>query len=130
MASRSFKPIQTLGTRAVLLAFTIVPNGTSTPTIENDNDKAVASIARTGVGTYTITLRDTYARLVAWHFGVRLNSDVATTVQITGAPDVASARTIDITIQQESAGAFAAADIAANANNRIGVQLYLRDSTV
>jgi hypothetical protein len=131
MANRNFEQqILTIGKRRVKLDFTIVPNGTSTPTIVGDTQKAVQSISRQGVGTYTITLKDSYKTLIAVQFGFQLNAAAATLAVVTGATDVVTAKTIPFTILQESAGTFAAADIAANANNRIGVSITLSDSTV
>lgn len=112
----------------VVLQGSFRPNGNGTV----DNTKNVGAgftVARTGVGTFTITLDDSYAALYGASFQVQLNAAAATQV-ILGAVDVVTAKTIAITAMAEAAGSFAAADIASNANNRIFFTLVLKDSAV
>lgn len=128
MADRNFEPQHTLGKGRVQLDFTIVPNGTDPPTIEEDYGKAVESVSRTGAGALQFVLKDKYKAVVSTKYQVKLNAAAASIV-IEGANDVAGARTFALTVMTESAGSFAAADIAAHANNRIRVSLVLRNST-
>lgn len=124
MANRQCKPLRGNGNGSKVLTFQIKPNGTSTPTVSDNPDKVVASVSRSGVGTYTITFTEKYLALRAITCQVQLNAAADTQVQITGATAVAGAKTVGITILT----AGVAADIAANANNLLHFTAVMKDS--
>jgi hypothetical protein len=126
MANRTFKPLNgTNGNGKRLLTFQVKPNGVSTPTLAENGDNVVASVSRSGVGTYTITLTDPFLALAAIHCQVQLSAAADTQVQITGTTTVATTKQIGITILT----AGAAADIAANAANILHFTCVMRDSS-
>lgn len=106
------------------------PQGTGAPTQPTDETDYVV-ITRTGVGTYRFTMVEKHVKLAGVPvFGVQLNTATATVVIVTGATTVGTTKLIDITIMQEGGGTFAAADIAANANNRIGYEIEFSDTAL
>lgn len=124
MSNKGFKEVWGAGNGTKIVSFQIKPNGTSTPTIGENPDKVVASVSRSGVGVYVITLNDKFLALRSCHVQVQLNAAADTQVQLTGATTVATTKTITTTILT----AGVAADIAANANNILHFTLNLRDS--
>jgi hypothetical protein len=129
MASRAFSNVQTLGKGIVALSGRFRPNAASA--IDNTLNKGLGySVARTGVGAYTVTLQDGYVDALAIIPGVQLNTLLKGNVQITGAIDVTTAKTFVIQYQEETAGALAAAEIASNANNWVHFVAVLRNSEV
>lgn len=122
----------------VLLEGYFLPNGVSAPTFTPAGTAAgapggfghgVVSIVRTGVGTYTLTMDAAYPYLIWWDFQVMLGTAAATMVQV-NTETVNSTKTVTFTILAESAGTFAAADIASGPNNRIAFKLSLQAVTV
>ena len=104
------------------------PQGTGAPTQPTDETDYVV-ITRTGVGVYLFTLVEKHVKLAGIPiFGFQLNTAVPTIGIVTGATAVGSTKTFSVTFMQESAGSFAAADIAANANNRIGYEIEFSDT--
>ena len=80
MASRIFQRPWTIGQNWVNLVLKIVWNGTGTPTlgIEGDPKGAYVSIARTGVGTGTITTKDPYPGIVTKQVSVTRGTPAGT----------------------------------------------------
>lgn len=110
-----------------VLAFTFAPNGSDAITLGTTAKQAgVSSVARTGTGAFTITLSERYQELVSASFQLQLATPAAALFCV-DAVDVSSAKTITFKHYAESAGTFAAADIAANAENLVRVVLYLRN---
>lgn len=129
MASRAFDLVKTLGKGYVILSGRFRPNGNGT--IDNTLNKGRGwTVARTGVGEYTVTLQDGYVDAIAIVPGVQVNALLKGCVQLTGAVDVTTAKTFKIQYQEESAGALAAAEIASNANNWVHFTAILRNSQV
>lgn len=127
MANRILYPLKGCNSPGkTLITFGIAPNGTSTPTIVEDSCNFVASVSRSGVGVYAITLTDTYVALAGILTQVQLSAAADTQVQITGAPTVTTTKIITTTILT----AGVAADIAANAANVIWFTVVMRDSSV
>jgi hypothetical protein len=125
MANRTLYPLRGVGGPGkVLVTFGIAPNGTDPPTIVEDYGNYVASVTRSGVGVYAIVLNDTWLALASIQTQLQLSAAADSMVQITGAPTVATTKTITTTILT----AGAAADIAANAANVIFFTLVLRET--
>jgi len=69
MANRNFSQFQlTLEKTPVSLWGRYTVGATGAPTIDIPNSKGIKSIVRNGVGKYTITLQDTYIRLLGFNF--------------------------------------------------------------
>ena len=127
MAARAFTDIQTLSKGVKVLAGAFRPNAAGV--IDNTLNKGLGwSVARTGVGAYTVTLQDGYVGILAIVPSVQLNALLKGCVQLTGAIDVTTAKTFVIQYQEETAGALAAAEIASNANNWVHFVALLRNS--
>jgi len=125
MADRNFNPLQALGREYKVIAGSFRPNGSSA--VSNTTNTGVGfSVARTGVGAFTITLTDKYVSLIGAEFQLALATPAAAHDICIGAVDVSSAKTIAFV--HYSAGA--AADIASDAANRIYFTLTLSNSSV
>mgnify|MGYP001573909474 CR=1 FL=1 len=108
-----------------ILAGSFAPAGTGAPTAKKGRRYTVA---RSDVGKFTITLLDKYVELLSVVASLQLATAAASVVQV-GTYD-ATAGTIVLQVLTESTGALVAADIAANANNRVNFVLFFKDSTV
>ncbi len=77
MANRVFQPLFSAGYGRVLLSGAWYPNGTSGPTLASGAPvagHAGFTIARTGVGTFTLTLPDKYAAVLDVNFNLILQT--------------------------------------------------------
>lgn len=104
------------------------PQGSSAPTQPTGQTNAVV-VTRTGTGVYLFTFARPFNRLIYANFTPQLNTAAAGMFIITGTVDTQTAKTISVTYMQESAGTFAAADIAANANNRVYYEFEFSDNS-
>lgn len=125
MANRQFYPMNTQGTQHVNLNFSFAPAGAGAPVVGEGCAGYVASITRTGAGAFLITLVDKYAACVSAEAGLQLNAVADLKCQF-GAIDVVSAKTLALNVLAVATPT----DIAANANNKVHVQLVLRNSSV
>ncbi len=127
MANRTRRKIQTLGISLVQVHFTFFPNGASDPVAADIRDPGytVASITYAS-GIYTVTLRDTWARLVG--------KQVSYQNQATNVDMYAQFGEIDLTAKtvkiQMKTGATNTQPAAANANHSVSVTLTFQESTV
>jgi len=124
MASRVFRNVQALNPELKIVTGSFTTNGSSDPDSDNNTGKGW-SVARTGTGEYTVTLEDTYPALLSGNCSLGLNAAGDSQVQF-GAIDVVTAKTI--VIRTITAGS--AANIAANANNRVHFTLCLRNTDI
>lgn len=127
MANRIFRQFANyLENSPVFLWGEVAIGAVGAPTVTAAKSKGIASVVRTGVGAYTITLSDPYTDF--FHFN-------ASRTLAAGAPAAASAviRTVDvrgskqITIQYVD-GAGAAIEL--NSGTVLNLQLQLKRSTV
>ncbi len=124
MASRIFRDIQALNLKSVVIIGSFRPNGTSA--VDNTlNTGQGYTVARSGVGIFTITLNDKYVSCLSATTGLALSAVADTALQF-GAIDVSSAGTLVLNVLT----AGVAADIASNAANRIHFTLVLSNSNV
>jgi len=105
----------------VVIAGSFAPNGSSAISAAS-NEGLGWSVARTNTGLYTITFSDKYAALVSFDLTLQMNTPAAQ-VLCAGAFSQ-SGKTITIT----NFTSGSAADIAANANNRIHFTACFRNS--
>lgn len=127
MADRMFHPHEgSLDVGLVMMQGSFRPNGTSAVSSSTVKGNGF-SVARTGVGEFTVTLEDKYVELISGSLSLQL---AAADDQILhwGAIDVASAKTLVINVWDISDAA--AADIAADASNVIHFCLMLKNSSV
>lgn len=119
MASRQFHTVQSANPEVKVIEGSFAPAGTGAPTDVNGKG---FTVARTGVGTYLITLANKYAKFL---------SGTATMQLATGADIVpqlgtysASARTLVLRLQ----AAAVATEVAADANNRVHFTLRFKNT--
>lgn len=122
MASRTLYDKQSPHPAHADVAFSFAPAGTGAPT--SVEGKGVSTVTRTGVGTFLVTLQDAWNALVAATGTLQLSAAADSVVQF--GDYSASAKTLVVRVLT----AGAAADVAANANNRVHVSLTLRNSSV
>lgn len=125
MAERNFDDIQVLGREKKIITGSFRPNGAGAV----DNTANVGkgfSVARTGVGAFTITLEDRYWALDSSHYQLALAVPAAAHDLCEGIVDVKVAKTLPFV--HYSAGA--AADIASDPANWIRFTLILSNSSV
>lgn len=89
MANRNFMPVVAAGQNRVILGGSWYPNGTGAITT-SDGVTAPAhsgfTVSRTGVGTYTVVLRDKYFAVVDVNFNLILQVTSNQTSRIIGVP--------------------------------------------
>ena len=130
MASKIFYGVQAAQPSMKIIAGPFKPNGSSA--IDNTANAGTGfTVERTGTGQYTVTLDESYPGLISAQATAALNSAAATFMQITGAHDVTTAKTIVFTaLSTSSTAAPAAADIAAHAHNHVHFCLFLRNTSL
>lgn len=127
MANRTFHDVQSARSELKLIPGRFLFNGTSSPATTYGKG---FTIARTGVGVYTITLQDRYAELESVYWGAGKSAAVAWQVSVTGNVTGGSAtNTLSFTYLEESAGTFAAADPVANAANWLSFTIAYRTAS-
>lgn len=122
MASRNAFPGYNLGPELFTIHGSFAPNGTNPPAAASI-EGALNSVTRTGAGLFLVTLKDQWLGLVAAIGALQLNVAGDSQVQF-GAYD-AAAKTLVVRILT----AGAAADVAANANNRVHLALTFRNTS-
>ena len=115
MASKTFYDVQAVNPHVKILAGSFTTNNTG----------AGWSVARSGTGELTVTLEDSYPGLISAQVSLALNAAADSKCQF-GAIDVTTAKTVVI----RTITGTAAADIAANANNRVHFCLILRNTSL
>lgn len=122
--NRNFVSIQALSRGVKVIAGSFAPDGTNPVSAVKGKG---FSVARTGVGIFTVTLEDTYVDLLDAQVSLQLNSADDKFMQL-GPIDVQSAKTIVLRCWDISGAALT--DIAAHAQNRVHFSLNLKASTV
>lgn len=120
MASRNFHNVQSTSPEVKEIDGSFAPAGTGAPTDVNGKG---FTVARTGVGTYLITLSNKYPKLLA----------ATATMQMASATDIvpqfgtydAAAKTLVLRLQ----AAAVATEVAANANNRVNFVLKFKNTS-
>lgn len=128
MADHQFHAPRTQGVSHIFAALKVLPNGTGTPTLgEGDPNAYYFSIARTGVGAFTLKTKDPYVALVSFQATVAAATQANWTVSRGSATKNAD-NTISIPFTIYDAGT--ATDLAALAGNNIDLLVTLRNSGV
>ena len=126
MASRNWNDEGVLGVKRCRVDFKFNPQGALAPTFSRDQARGVASITRTGVGTFLVTLEDTFRTLVARVATVQLAAAADVAVQFGTIANVGAA--LPPTIEVRLVAGAAPVDVAANSENSISVSLMFNDS--
>ena len=117
-------PNKSLNVLDVYGAFSFAPNGSSAVSQSSIQGEGIQSVTRTGVGVFDIVLNRGWARFRGFAPSIQLGTDADTTISSWNY----TSATRTLTIRTRTAGA--AADIAANASNRLGGLLLLSNGTV
>ena len=130
MASKIFYGVQAAQPSMKIIAGTFKPNGSSA--IDNTANAGTGfTVERTGTGQYTVTLDESYPGLISAQATAALNTAADTYMQITGAHDVTTNKTIVFTaLVTSGTGASTATDIAAHAHNHVHFCLFLRNTSL
>lgn len=121
MASRNLNPAGSHFTQEVVsLDGSFAPNGTGAVDAASNRGRGF-TVARTGVGAFLVTVADAFPVLLSAQATVQLNAAADTVAQI----GAVSGRTVAI----RTLTAGAAADIAANANNRVNFSLKFANTS-
>lgn len=118
--NKYFWDVQSASREVKLICGSFAPAGTGTIT---DPKGDGWSATRTGVGTFTITFDSNYNEMISANATLQLASAADSKVQI-GSYDSAASTLVIRTIT-----GTAAADIAANANNRVNFMVAMKRST-
>jgi hypothetical protein len=114
------------------VAGSFAPNGSSAVAATSNRGTGF-TVARTGTGQFTVTFTaEHYYQLVSATATLQLAS-AADTFLVVGtytAPTATANGTLVITAMDNSAGTISAADVSANANNRINFVCFFKDSAV
>lgn len=108
-----------------VLACTILPNGTSAPSITG-SPPGFASVARSSEGVFLLTLRDRYYVLEGASVTLMLNAASEVVGEL--ATEAVNNATPTVTIRTSDKATGLVDDIAAHANNRIHVMLFVRNT--
>lgn len=127
MASRIMYPIKHLNPEVVVISGSFAPNGSSAIDATSNKGRGF-SVAYTTTGKYTITLADAYADILCCMATLQLAATDDKILQIRGAIDVTTAKTVVLEVRDISGAA--AADISADAANRIHFVLFLQNSSL
>lgn len=123
MAIGPFFRVLTRNREPVVIEGSFAPNGAGA--VDNTSNEGVGfSVARSGVGVFTVTFKETFFALISHQLGLQLNALADSDLQL-GAVSLSGKTAV---INVKTAGV--AADIAANANNRIHFKFTFRNNTV
>lgn len=121
MAARNYAPLRSLNREEVVISGSFAPNGSSAVAATSCSGLGW-SVARSGVGVFTVTFSDKFASYISATATLQLAASANSQVQV-GTVDLAAKTMVLRTI---TAGSDA--DIAANANNRINFVIRFRNS--
>ncbi len=126
MASAIVDLLRGHGKNLKLVFGTFYPQNTSAPTVNANQTRGVASISRTAAGTFLITLKHPYLRLVAKLATVQHTTAVDLVPQFGDIANVGTSSAVTAVLRLNAVAT--ATDMAANANNSVSFVLVFDDS--
>lgn len=127
MASRlMYRDIASLDPSIVVIGGSFAPNGSSAVAATSIKGKGIAAVSRTGTGEFEVTLSDAYADILAVVPSLQLNAAADSYVQLTGAVTPSTTKKFKLTVIT----AGSAADVSANANNRIHFAILAKNTAL
>ncbi len=123
------QPVHAIGKNRFIIAGSFAPAAAGAVT---DVFGSGFTVARTGVGSYTVTLAEKWLRLLSHSLSLQMVALVASDLQL-GATDVSGAKTIVINNWGPTAAGNTAAvalEIAADANNRVHFEFVMSNDSV
>lgn len=124
MANRNLYPSQSFGAGRVYMEFELKGAGAAPLTLSTDAAQAVASVSRSGVGVYVVTLKDAFQAVVAKNAEPDDTLNDGSYATCGNLANEGTNTPLQFTIYVRSA-AGAAAELAAG--RRLGVVLSLRN---
>jgi hypothetical protein len=124
MGSNNLHEVQTIGIGYVPIPFSFAPNNTSAVDQTSIKGEGISSVTRTGVGTFDVVLKSPWYDILAVSQSIGLATDADVT--LSSWKWVAATKTLSLSFR--SGGS--AADIAANADNRLGAIIWAKNSSV
>lgn len=121
-------PVRSESNELVLIACSFAPNAGSAVDQTTIRGSGCKSVTRTGVGVFNVKLYESYKEFIGPVGLVNLNAAADTDVQ--GGVYAAATSTTDANVDIKIMTAGVAADIAANANNRISFVLLFRHTAM
>ena len=126
MASAITSPVRGHGNKLTTVFGTFYPQNTSAPTVNENQTRGVASIARSAAGTFLITLKHPYKRLVSAQATVQHTTAVDLVPQFGDISNVGTSSAVTAVLRLNAVAT--ATDMAANANNSVSFSLVFADS--
>lgn len=124
MGANNLQKCNGLSVGQVFVPFSFAPNAAGVVAQTSIQGEGIASVTRTGVGVFDVVLKSPWTQFQGFVPSIQLNTDLDITISSWNY--VAATKTL--TIRTRTAGA--AAEVAANANNRLGGLLCLKNSSV
>ena len=127
MANRTTSPMAGYYQQMKTVSLRFFPQGTGAPVVNNKESAGVASVTRTGVGTFLVTLDTNYRNLVGFNASVQSSSAADLRAQVGDVSNLGTSSATTVVVRL-LAGATPT-DQAANANNSVSLQLSFDDSS-
>ncbi len=127
MAQRTWlQALFCLNRKVRVLNIRFFPVAAANPTYSAQDTKGVASIVLTATGVWTITLQDSYKRLLSAQATIQMAAATDLVPQVGTVANLAT--TTPVTVVVRANAVATPTDIAANANNSISVTLIFDDA--
>lgn len=124
MGANTLHNVQAIGIGYVPIPFSFLPNGSSAVDQTSIKGEGISSVTWTGTGTFDVVLKSPWFDFIGASPFIGLGTDADVT--LSSWKWVASTKTL--TLRFRSAGS--AADIASNADNRLGAVIWVKNSSV
>ena len=128
-ASTHTAPIETFGQKRVKVLGSFLPKATAAPVVSSGKR---FTVARAGIGDFTVTFTDAYPQLVGVQGSCR-NADTDDTWMVEFGDYDASAKTIKMYTKFQEAGVddtFVKADMADDADNEVYFEVTFRNTSI
>jgi hypothetical protein len=127
MASRTWlEPPKTLNRKPYMVVLRFFPDTANPPTFTAQDGKGVASVVRTAQGVFTITLQDSYNRLISAQATIQMAAATDIVPQFGAVSNLASATPVTVVVRTNAVAT--PTDIAADPANSVFVQLIFDDA--
>jgi len=124
MSNRNLYPSQSYGAGRVYMEFELKGAGASALTLSTDAAQAVASVSRSGVGVYVVTLKDAFWKCVTKNAELDDTLNDGAYATCSDLTNEGTSTPLTFTIRTRNAGGTATE---AASGRRIGVTLVLRN---
>lgn len=124
MGAQTLYPVRAIGHDYVPIPFSFAPNGSSAVDQTSIKGEGISSVTWTGTGTFDVVLKSPFYDLISVNESIGLKTDADVT--LSSWKWVSSTKTL--TLRFRSGGS--AGDIAADADNRLGATIWVKNSSV